>query len=293
MCKVHHPLGILSTLNLTALCIYSQVLWSMLREHHYLSMCIEPPRTYLRHWISIFTQTWWSPVADWMKASLNSTNILFQRIYKLLDNKKRLMEGKRNLWKMQEQVWTDKKTRQIQQEQNKHIVPSLKSKCLTTVRAFECPAARISTLKHLTWSNIWVNAITKTKTFKQVQLCNISVFKCSRIFVTDFNLQQYMGACFIIRKCIGCRKQCTIKEKIKGYKMVQEFCKERRRRIYPEVDITQLSNTASNQDSRKGKVTRYNIGESKRYKCSMCTFTVPSKEGPEEYHGRFCFKSTQ
>ena len=39
----------------------------MLREHHHLSMCIQHHRTHIRCWYSIFPQTWWSPVADWMK----------------------------------------------------------------------------------------------------------------------------------------------------------------------------------------------------------------------------------
>ena len=41
-------LGMLSPTNLTPLCTFSQVLWSMLREHPCLSMQIEPPRTYIR-----------------------------------------------------------------------------------------------------------------------------------------------------------------------------------------------------------------------------------------------------
>ena len=36
---------------------FSQALWSMLREHPCLRMCIEPPRTYIRHRISVFLQT--------------------------------------------------------------------------------------------------------------------------------------------------------------------------------------------------------------------------------------------
>ena len=63
---------------------FLQVLWSMLREYPCLSTCIEPPRKYIRHWISVLTQTWWSPTFGWMKASLITTNILFQRIYRLL-----------------------------------------------------------------------------------------------------------------------------------------------------------------------------------------------------------------
>ena len=58
----------------------------MLREHLCLSMHIEPPGTYIRHWISVLPQTWWSPTAGWMKASLKSTNVLFQRIYQPCDN---------------------------------------------------------------------------------------------------------------------------------------------------------------------------------------------------------------
>ena len=50
-------------INLTSLWNFSQVLWSMLRENHCLSMCIEPPRTYIRCWISVLPQTWWSPTA--------------------------------------------------------------------------------------------------------------------------------------------------------------------------------------------------------------------------------------
>ena len=65
-------------------CKFSQVLWSMLREHHCLRMYIEPPRTHIRCWISFLPQTWWSPIVGWMKASLNSTKVLFQRIYQLL-----------------------------------------------------------------------------------------------------------------------------------------------------------------------------------------------------------------
>ena len=81
-CKI---LGMLNPPNLTPPCNFSQVLWSMLREHPCLSMHIEPPRTYIRHWISVLLQTWWSPTVGYMKASLITTNVLFQRIYKLLD----------------------------------------------------------------------------------------------------------------------------------------------------------------------------------------------------------------
>ena len=60
----NHPLTMLSPPNLTPLYTFSQVLWSMLREHKCLSMCIEPPRTYIRCWISFLSQTWWSPAVD-------------------------------------------------------------------------------------------------------------------------------------------------------------------------------------------------------------------------------------
>ena len=36
---------------------FSQVLWRMLREHPCLIMCKEPPRTYIRHSISVLPQT--------------------------------------------------------------------------------------------------------------------------------------------------------------------------------------------------------------------------------------------
>ena len=66
MCKAHHPLGMLSPPNQTPQCIFSQVVWNMLRKHHCLSMCIELPRTYIRCWISILPHTWWSPtVVGW------------------------------------------------------------------------------------------------------------------------------------------------------------------------------------------------------------------------------------
>ena len=78
-------------------CIFSQVLWSMLREHPYLSMHIEPPRTYIRHWISVLPQTWWSPAVGWMKASLISTNVLFQRIFQLLNEQIALNMEKVNI----------------------------------------------------------------------------------------------------------------------------------------------------------------------------------------------------
>ena len=61
-------------------------LWSMLREHHCLSMCIEPPRTHIICWISFLPQTWWSPTVGWKKASFISTIVLFQKINQLLDN---------------------------------------------------------------------------------------------------------------------------------------------------------------------------------------------------------------
>ena len=34
--------------------------------------------------VSVLPQTWWSPTVGWMKASLISTNFLFQTIYQLL-----------------------------------------------------------------------------------------------------------------------------------------------------------------------------------------------------------------
>ena len=67
-------------------CTFSQVLWSMLGEHPCLSMCIEPPRTYIKWWISVLPQTWWGPTVGWIKASLIATNVLFQRIYQLLND---------------------------------------------------------------------------------------------------------------------------------------------------------------------------------------------------------------
>ena len=70
---------------LTPLHLFSQVSWSMPRPHLLLSMHIEPPRTHLRCLISVFLQTWWSQSVGWMKASLTSTNILFHRIYNLLN----------------------------------------------------------------------------------------------------------------------------------------------------------------------------------------------------------------
>ena len=57
----------------------------MLREHLCLSMHIESLRTYVRCWISVLPQTWWSPTVGWMKARLNSTNVLFQRFYQPLE----------------------------------------------------------------------------------------------------------------------------------------------------------------------------------------------------------------
>ena len=51
-----------------------------------LSMHREPPRTYIRHWISVLPKTWWSPTVGWMKTSLNSTNVLLMRIYQPLYN---------------------------------------------------------------------------------------------------------------------------------------------------------------------------------------------------------------
>ena len=61
---------------------FSQVLWSMLREQPCLSMCIKPPRTYVRCSTSVVCQTWWSPtVVGWrlvlyqqMFCSRESTN---------------------------------------------------------------------------------------------------------------------------------------------------------------------------------------------------------------------------
>ena len=54
----------------------------MPREHPCLSICIEPPRTYIRCSISVLPQTWWSPaVVGWklllyqqMFCSRESTN---------------------------------------------------------------------------------------------------------------------------------------------------------------------------------------------------------------------------
>ena len=43
-------------------------------------------RTYIRCSISILPRTWLSPAAGWVKASLNSTKVLFQSIYNLLNN---------------------------------------------------------------------------------------------------------------------------------------------------------------------------------------------------------------
>ena len=56
----------------------------MLREHPYLSMCIEPPRTYTRCNISVLSQPWWSPAVVGWRLGLYSTNVLFKRIYQLL-----------------------------------------------------------------------------------------------------------------------------------------------------------------------------------------------------------------
>ena len=58
---------------------FSQFLWIMLREHPCLSMYMEPPRTYIRCWISFLPQTWWSPAVVGWKLVI-STNVLFQRI---------------------------------------------------------------------------------------------------------------------------------------------------------------------------------------------------------------------
>ena len=79
------PLGKLSAPNLTPPCTYSQAPWNMLREHLCLNMQLEPPRTYIRCWILILPQNRWSPAVGWMKASLNSTKVLFQTIYNLYD----------------------------------------------------------------------------------------------------------------------------------------------------------------------------------------------------------------
>ena len=54
---------------------FSQVQWSMLREHPCLSMCIEFPRTYIRHSISGLPQTWWSPAVVGCKL------MLFQQMF--------------------------------------------------------------------------------------------------------------------------------------------------------------------------------------------------------------------
>ena len=72
--------------NLTTPCTFLQILWSMLREHLCLNMHIEPPRTYIRHWISVLLQTWCSWTVGWILASLIATNVLFKRIYQLLND---------------------------------------------------------------------------------------------------------------------------------------------------------------------------------------------------------------
>ena len=75
--------SMLSPPSLTPPCTISQVPWSMLSPNLGLSMSIELPRTHVRRLISILPQTWWSLAVGWMKASLNSTKVLFQRIYNL------------------------------------------------------------------------------------------------------------------------------------------------------------------------------------------------------------------
>ena len=42
---MHKTLGISNLHNLTPLCIFSQVVWIMVREHPCLSICTEPPAT--------------------------------------------------------------------------------------------------------------------------------------------------------------------------------------------------------------------------------------------------------
>ena len=53
-----HDTGHFQSTQLNSPCNFSQVLWSMLREHPYLSMHREPPRTSTRHWFSVLLQTW-------------------------------------------------------------------------------------------------------------------------------------------------------------------------------------------------------------------------------------------
>ena len=51
----------------------------MFRECHHLTMHREHHWTHIRHWNSLLPQTWWSPVAVWMKACLKTNWSSVQR----------------------------------------------------------------------------------------------------------------------------------------------------------------------------------------------------------------------
>ena len=68
MCTEHPSVGLHSASHLIGMCIEQLHILGMFREHHLLSMCIVYHRTHIRQWNSLLPQTWWCPVAVWMKA---------------------------------------------------------------------------------------------------------------------------------------------------------------------------------------------------------------------------------
>ena len=78
-CCIIKQLGMPSPPNLTPPYMFHRF-YGACSESTLVWVITEPPTTYIRHWISVLPQTWWSPTVGWMKASLITTNVLFQRI---------------------------------------------------------------------------------------------------------------------------------------------------------------------------------------------------------------------
>ena len=75
----HPSFGMLRPSHPISMCIEQKNIVGMLREYHHLSMYIEHHRTHIRCWYSLFPQTGWSPIADWMKACLKTNWSSVQR----------------------------------------------------------------------------------------------------------------------------------------------------------------------------------------------------------------------